>query len=206
MSTAAPAIDARELPPHALGEPAPLWWGVILMVTIEATMFVVMLGTYLYLRNETAAWPPLGTARPDQIPGAISSVLLLISLVPQWIADELAFRAQQTRNDRAIRWTLVAASLIGLVILIPRSFEFPAMHCRWDSHAYGSIVWTLLGMHTFHVLASTIETMVLAAYTFRRPMDEKHRLDLNVNSLYWYFVVGSWIPIYAAIYFGPLVL
>ena len=199
-------LDVGALPEHALGEPAPLWWGVILMVTIESTMFVVLLGTYLYLRNETAAWPPLGTDRPGQIPGAISTVLLLISVVPQWIGDRLAFDAPTPGRDRAIRWTLVAASLIGLVILIPRAFEFPALHCRWDTHAYGSIVWTMLGMHTFHLVTSTVETIVLTVYAFLRPMDEKHCLDLNVNALYWYFVVGWWLPIWAAIYLGPMVL
>jgi cytochrome c oxidase subunit I+III len=29
-------------------------------------------------------------------------------------------------------------------------------------------------------------------------------VDVSENALYWYFVVGSWLPIYAVIYLAPL--
>jgi cytochrome c oxidase subunit III len=202
---AAAAIDVSTLPDHAIGERAPLWWGVLMMVVIESTMFAMLLATYLYVRNEFDAWPPLGTPAPEQLPGLITTIVLLLSAVPQWAADRLACH-DIAGNDRAIRWTLVAATVLAFAVLVPRAYEFRALHCRWDSHAYGSIVWTILGMHTFHVLASAIETAVLTVYAFRRPMDEKHRLDLDVNSLYWYFVTAWWLPAYALVYFGPRLL
>jgi cytochrome c oxidase subunit I+III len=199
-----PVVDVSELPASALGERAPLWWGVLLMVVIEGTMFAVMLGSYLYLRNETAEWPPLGTAPPDQLPAALTTAALVASLLPQWLADRLACEPEP--NQAAVRWMLVLATVLGVVVLVPRAFEFPALHCQWDSHAYGSITWTLLGMHTLHVLTSTVETGVLAVYLFFRELDDKHRLDANANSLYWYFIVASWMPVYALVYFGPVLL
>jgi cytochrome c oxidase subunit 3 len=200
----APVLDVSHLEAHAVGERAPLWWGVLLMVVIEATMFAALLATYLYLRNETDAWPPLGTAPPDQLPAAFTTAVLLFSVLPQWLADRVGCGPHP--NQRAVFWLLVIATIVGVVALVPRALEFPALHCRWDAHAYGSITWTLLGMHTLHLLASTIETGVLTAYLFVRPLDPKHQLDLNVNALYWYFVVASWLPIYALIYFGPVLL
>jgi heme/copper-type cytochrome/quinol oxidase subunit 3 len=195
-------VDVSALESHAIGEPAPLWWGVLLMVTIEGAMFVAFLGAYLYLRNAADVWPPLGTDLPDRLPGALTMALLLASAVPQWLADRLAAHA----SERVIRWMLVIATVVSAAPLVPRMYEFGAMHCRWDSHAYGSIVWVMLGMHTIHLLASVLETGVLAIYTFVRPLDPKHRLDLNVNSLYWYFVVAAWVPMYVTIYFGPVLL
>jgi cytochrome c oxidase subunit I+III len=91
----------------------------------------------------------------------------------------------------------------AVAVVVARCFEYPAVHTKWDTHAYGSVVWTLLGMHTVHLLASTLETIVLTVYSFARPMDAKHRLDLNVNALYWYFVVGTWVPSFAILYFTP---
>jgi cytochrome c oxidase subunit 3 len=196
-------LDAAALPDHAFGERTTLWWGVLLMLVIEGTMFAVMLASYLYLRTVSSSWPPLGTARPDPLAGTVTTVILLLSAVPQWAADRLASRAG---SDRAIRVALVIGSIVSALVLVPRAFEFPAVDCRWDSHAYGSIVWTMLGVHTFHTLASVIETGVMTMFLLFRPVDTKHRLDLEANSLYWYFVVVSWVPIYATIYFGPMVL
>jgi cytochrome c oxidase subunit 3 len=205
MATVAATIDVAELPDHAIGERAPLWWGVLLMLVIESTMFAMLLATYLYLRNDVESWPPLGTASPAPLPGTLTTLVLLLSAVPQWAADRLAWDDIH-RNDRAIRWTLLAATVLAFAVLVPRAYEFAGLYCRWDSHAYGSIVWTIVGMHTFHVATSAVETAVLTAYTFRRPMDEKHRLDLNVNALYWYFVTAWWLPAYALIYLGPSLL
>ena len=98
---------------------------------------------------------------------------------------------------------LLLGSLIGVVCVLLRCFEFPSLKTRWDSHAYGSVVWTLMGLHMFHLITSTGENMLLAFYGFMRDLDEKHQLDVSVNSIYWYLVVASWIPIYVVVYFAP---
>jgi cytochrome c oxidase subunit I+III len=196
-------LDVGELPTEAFGERAPLWWGVLLMVIIESTMFAMLFVTYLYVRNEFDVWPPAATPPPDRLPGLLALIALLVSAVPQWLVDEMAYRRIAGGDQRVIAWTLVAASVTGLLVLVPRAYEFAAMHARWDSNAYGSVVWTILGMHTFHVVTSTVETIIFTVYTFVRPLDEHHRVDLSTNSLYWYFVVGWWLPAYALLYFGP---
>jgi cytochrome c oxidase subunit III len=205
MATAAATIDVAGLPDHAIGERATLWWGVLLMLVIESTMFAMLLATYLYIRSEADAWPPLGTPPPDQLPGLVTTLVLLLSAVPQWAADRYAWHPSAA-NDAKARWSLVAATVLAFAVLVPRCFELASLHCGWDSHAYGSIVWTIVGMHTFHVTTSAVETAVLTVYLFRRPLDEKHRLDLNVNSLYWYFVTAWWLPAYVLVYFGPSLL
>jgi cytochrome c oxidase subunit I+III len=34
-------------------------------------------------------------------------------------------------------------------------------------------------------------------------MDEHRFVDVSENTMYWYFVVASWLPIYALIYLAP---
>ena len=31
----------------------------------------------------------------------------------------------------------------------------------------------------------------------------EHRFDVEVNSVYWYFVIGSWVVLYVVIYLSP---
>jgi cytochrome c oxidase subunit III len=203
---AVPTLDVGRLPPIALGPRAPLWWGVVLMVVIEGTMMAILVASYFYVANNFHEWPPLGTRDPALGPGAAVMALLVVSVLPQYWADALAFRASQDGDERLVRWVLVAACVLGVAPSIVRIYEFQAFDCRWDSHVYGSVVWTLLGIHTVHLVASTLETIVLTVYLFFYPLDAKHRLDLEVNSVYWYFVVGGWLPCWALLYFAPRLL
>jgi cytochrome c oxidase subunit 3 len=74
----------------------------------------------------------------------------------------------------------------------------------WDSNAYGSIVWTLLGLHTLHIATDLADTLVLTALMFTRHGYMTRRFsDVNDNAVYWDFVVLSWMPIYALVYWFP---
>ena len=86
----------------------------------------------------------------------------------------------------------------------PRAFEFPALQCCWDSNAYGSITWTLLGLHTTHLITDLADTLVWLALMFTRHGDNRRRFgDVQDNAMYWNFVVLTWLPIYACLYWVP---
>jgi cytochrome c oxidase subunit III len=94
--------------------------------------------------------------------------------------------------------------VLGIAPLIVRIFEFPALHINWDTNAYGSITWALLGLHTAHILTDLVDTLVLAALMFTRHGDNSRRFgDVQDNAMYWNFVVLTWLPIYACIYWIP---
>jgi heme/copper-type cytochrome/quinol oxidase subunit 3 len=97
---------------------------------------------------------------------------------------------------------MLVSSLFGLSILGVRVFEFTALNTRWDSDAYGSAVWMLLGLHTTHLLTDFYDTVVLTVLMFTGPLEGKRFVDVSENAGYWYFVVFSWLPIYAVIYWG----
>jgi cytochrome c oxidase subunit I+III len=48
-----------------------------------------------------------------------------------------------------------------------------------------------------------VDTGVLMALMFTAHVEPKRYVDISENSLYWYFIVLSWIPVYLVIYFGP---
>jgi heme/copper-type cytochrome/quinol oxidase subunit 3 len=83
-----------------------------------------------------------------------------------------------------------------------RALEFTALNVRWDDGAYGSVVWVLLGFHSFNLVTDVADTFVLTAVTYAKPVEGKRFVDIAENCGYWYFVVLSWLPIYAVIYFG----
>ncbi|HEY7164513.1 MAG TPA: cytochrome c oxidase subunit 3 [Candidatus Binatia bacterium] len=195
-------LDVSALPPIAFGERTTVWWGVLGLFAIEGTMFALLAATYFYLLRNFESWPPAETPAPDLLPGTVNMILLLISIWPMRIAHRAALDEQ-----RSPIWLWLAVCIgFGTVSLVLRAFEFKAMHCRWDTNAYGSIVWTMLGMHVVHLLASTVENVLIGVLMLRGPVERKHFVDTNVNALYWYFVVLVWLPIYAIIYFTPRIL
>ena len=96
-------------------------------------------------------------------------------------------------------------SAFGVALCVVRWFEFTALNVRWDDGAYGSTVWVLLGLHTFNLVTDVADTFVLTAVTYAKPLEGKRFVDIAENCGYWYFVVLTWLPIYAVIYFGARV-
>ncbi|WP_457154212.1 cytochrome c oxidase subunit 3 [Mesorhizobium sp. P5_C1] len=193
------ALDLTELPPHGLGTASVSWWGTLAFMLIEGTGFALSIVVYLYLMSLAQHWP-LDAPPPDLLAGTTLTALLVASLVPNILLARWA-RAQDLLK---VRIGLIVMSLLGLVPLILRAFEFPAMHIKWDQNAYGSIVWVMLGLHTTHIVTDLVETLVLTCLMFSRHGDNGRRYgDVSDNAMYWNFVVATWLPMYACLYWVP---
>src|SRR6187551_3306045 len=106
MSTRA-VIDVSELPHHGFDTLDTIWWGNNLLLAIETSMFVLLIATYFYLRQNFELWPPplaQLTAPLDPLPGlsygTANLLLLLLSCVPMIWADVSARRASQPGVQR----------------------------------------------------------------------------------------------------------
>jgi cytochrome c oxidase subunit III len=189
-------LDLSMLPLHGLGAASVTWWGTLGFMLIEGTGFALVIAVYLYLMSLAPSWP-LNAPPPDLLPGTLVTVVLLVSVVPNILLSRWA--GQQ--DLRKVRIGMIVMSALGIVPLIIRVFEFPALNIKWDTNAYGSIVWTLLGLHTTHILTDLVDTLVLAALMFTGHGDNPRRFgDVQDNAMYWNFVVGTWLPLYGCIY------
>lgn len=190
--------DLSVLPRYAHGARSLTWWGMMGLIAIESTAFVLAVGTYFYLMAQVPAWPPANPP-PDLTYGTLFTVVLLLSLIPNvWLKK----KAEQ-EHIGAVRIGLVLMSLIGVAAAVIRAFEFTTLNVTWYENAYGSIVLTLLGLHTVHVLTDLYDTVVLTVLMFTDRGKGRRFVDTAENAIYWYFVVYAWLPIYAVLYFVP---
>jgi cytochrome c oxidase subunit III len=194
-ATASDILDVSQLPSYGFGPRSLMWWGTLGIIAIEGTVFLLTAFAYLYLRTRVAVWPP-GVPPPDLLWGTLNTAVLLLSVAP----NEWARRAAKAHDLRKVRIALLIAIAFGVAFLVVRIFEFGALNVRWDTNAYGSAVWMLLGLHTTHLLTDWIDTVVLAVLMFTGPLEGKRFVDVSENCVYWYFVVFAWLPIYAIIY------
>ncbi|MGY3454196.1 cytochrome c oxidase subunit 3 [Bradyrhizobium sp. USDA 4353] len=189
-------LDLSKLPLHALGTASVTWWGTLGFMLIEGTGFALVIAVYLYLMSLAPIWP-LNAPPPDLLAGTLMTVVLVASVVPNIMLSHWADR----QDLRKVRIGMVVMSVIGVLPLIIRVFEFAALNVEWDSNAYGSVVWTLLGLHTTHIITDLVDTLVLTALMFTRHGDNLRRYgDVQDNAMYWNFVVAAWLPIYGCIY------
>ncbi|MCK1716079.1 MULTISPECIES: cytochrome c oxidase subunit 3 [unclassified Bradyrhizobium] len=190
------ALDLGKLPLHGLGAASVTWWGTLAFMLIEGTGFALVIAAYLYLMSLAAIWP-INAPAPDLLPGTLVTAILLTSLVPNILISRWAGRQEL----RKVRIGMVIMSVLGIAPLVVRIFEFPALRVNWDSNAYGSVVWTLLGLHTTHIITDLVDTLVLAVLMFTRHGCNLRRFgDVQDNAMYWNFVVATWLPIYGCIY------
>ena len=199
--TAKPALDVSHLQAYAFGPRGLMWWGTMGIIAIEGTMFAILIATYFYLRFYVAEWPP-NLPPPDLLYGTLNTLVLLASVVPNRWVERVAGR----QDLRAVRIGLLVCVAFAFAFVAIRALEFGALHCRWDTNAYGSAVWALMGFHTFHLVTDALDTAALTVLMFSRRIEGRRFVDVSENSLYWYFVVGAWLPIYAVVYFAPRLL
>jgi len=192
--------DVGALPENAFSHHAPIWWGNLLMIIIEGAAFAILIASYFYIRRNFDNWPPPRTLLPDLGVSSINLLLLVISVAPFWYAARLAHLYEKAS---VVGLWLMVGVLFGLAAIVLRGFEFHALHTRYDSNAYGSITWTILGVHLAHLLAGTIETFLIGLVMFVGPVEKKHYTDATVMAVYWYFIVISWLALYVIVFLTP---
>ena len=198
-----PATDATRLPDQGFRHHAPFWWGNAIVVTLEGAGLAILVFAYFYIWRSFDTWPPTGTKVPDLGVSTINVAVLVVSILPMLYVAHLALRFERPRLLGL--WLLVCV-LFGFSAAILRLMEFKGVHTRWNSNAYGTIVWTILVVHFAHIVAATLETLVLGILMLRGPVNDLHFVDVTRNAIYWYFVALSWVVFYAIVILGPRLL
>jgi heme/copper-type cytochrome/quinol oxidase subunit 3 len=198
MSVPSRTLDVSHLAPGAFGHRSLLWWGTMGLMVIEGTAFALAIAAYFYIRLRNSTWPP-NLPPPDLLWGTLNTAVLLASAVPNELAKKAAERVDLSR----VRFWLIVCLVFGVAFNMIRVLEFMTLNCSWNTNAYGSIVWMLLGLHTVHIATDVVDTAVLLVLMFVGPVEEKRFVDVSENSMYWYFVVFTWLPIYGVLYWAP---
>jgi heme/copper-type cytochrome/quinol oxidase subunit 3 len=177
----------------------PAWWGMVMLIITEATLFVYLLASYFYLRAQAPTWPPGGIERPELLVPSVNTVILLSSSMPMWWADS------GIRTGRQLRLMLGLAASFGLgaVFLLFQAFEYTRLGFAPQINAYGSAVFTLTAFHAAHVLVGLVMITVMQLRAWLGHFDAWRHLAIQTTALYWHFVDGVWVFIFAALYLSP---
>jgi heme/copper-type cytochrome/quinol oxidase subunit 3 len=191
-------LDVSTLPRIAFGSKGLIWWGTMGLMVIETTGFVMLWVTYFYVRGRVPEWPP-GVLPPGLGWGTIQLAVLLVSFVPNYLVK---LRAERFDLYGTRLW-LTVTTILALISVAVRVFEFTTLNVSWDTNAYGSIVWVLLGTHTMHLVTDLYDTVLLNVLAFVGPLEKKRFVDFSDNSMYWNVIILWWIVLYVVLYIAP---
>jgi cytochrome c oxidase subunit 3 len=193
--------DVSQLPTVVFGERNLGSWGTAGFMIIETFTLALCAVTYIYLRKNTSVWPPHGTPLPSLLLPSINMGIMLASIpVALWT------KRKAERLDLAkTRIGLVLSSIIAVVVIALRLAEFQSLNTHWNSNAYGSIAWSIVGLHGTLLLIDVYDTIGVTLIMYVRP-ESKWFPEVGDNASYWLMTVLTWLPLWVLVYFGPRIL
>jgi len=169
-------------------------WGMLGLIATESALFATLVATYFYLRAQSDdGWPPVGIDKP----GVALPVIATVVLLPSSVALVLAIR----RPTEARIWIGVAITL-GLAFLALQGWAIHSaledVHPQTD--AYGSIFYTLAGLHWTHVAAGVLIAVWALSRTWIGPAPV---VAIAVTALYWHFTNALAVALLVTLTLSP---
>ena len=137
--------------------------------------------------------PPIAAALPP-----VRRRVLDVSALPDYAFGHQGLIWWGTVGFMVIEGSLFIMAMVTYFVFRTRVDAWPPAQPNPDA-----IVWFIMGLHSAHLLTDVVDSAVLLALMYTRHVEPKRFVDVSENSLYWYFIVLSWIPVYVTIYFAP---
>jgi heme/copper-type cytochrome/quinol oxidase subunit 3 len=174
--------------------------GMILFVASEAVFFAAFLGIYATSYAAARVWPPAALTGPSIVLPTVGVLVLLAS----GAATARAMRAvhQPDYPRGVVLW--LAAGLAGAVIFgVLLALGYATIPFGVGQGIYQSLFYMIIGLELAHVVGGA----ALLALVFVRASTGElalRRDPVQAAAIYWYFVVGLGVVIYAVLYLGAI--
>jgi cytochrome c oxidase subunit I+III len=180
----------------------PFFWGLMGLIVIETVVVAALITTYFFLRAGSQFWPQDQISPPELLLPTINTFILLASSIPIYWADHSIRKG----NQKNLKIGMAVGALLGIIFLVLKYVEYSDTAYLWNTNAYASISWTIIGFHSAHVIALLLKTIVVGTLAFQGYFNEYRNAGVQANGIYWHFVVLIWIPLYLTLYIAPRIL
>jgi cytochrome c oxidase subunit 3 len=175
------------------------WWGMVVLITTEAMVFLALLSAYFFVRAGAPAWPPAGISPPELHRSVVFSVVLLGSSIPIFWMEHALFRGHM----RQVAVTLAIAFLMGAAFLGNTAYDFLHMEFGLRDNAYASLFWVIVGLHAIHVFVGLLMSATVQVKVWTGRVTPERHVTPEVFALYWHFVDGVWLFVFSSLILSP---
>lgn len=165
--------------------------GLWLFIISDAFFFAALISSRYFVDS---------TNRPDTLIQELGLAITVVLLLSSLSAYRSEVAASHGDTEGTKRWILVTIGF-GLLFLGGVVFEwYEAFHDFPPGSGFGTIFFTLTGIHTTHVISG----IILLAFVYRRAARNEYGPDhywgVEGAAKYWHFVDLAWVFIYPTLY------
>lgn len=162
------------------------WWGMVLFMCSEVTIFGTLIASYFYLEFGVHHWPPPGIAPEKVSDPSISTGVLVLTSLSMWFAARAARHGKRgTVLSMIVISMAIQAAFFGVQIALMAA-DLDRFSPRGT--AYGSIYYTLLGAHDAHVLLGCLLDLAVFWFVARRGLTNYWLIATRSLAVYWYVI------------------
>jgi cytochrome c oxidase subunit I+III len=190
------------LPYHTASRQSPGWWGTLITLLADATLFFSLVFAYFYLWTVSPAWPPydyraIGTGLPS-----LGMAALLVSSAAIWWAES----GNRSGRTGRLQLGLAVAIMLALAFLVIQAWALQGSGITATGHAYGALMYTVTGYQFVHVAIAVL----MAGFSMLRSragyVSSRRPVEPQVTALFWHYMVLQWLVGYAVIHLFPLLV
>jgi len=174
------------------------------------TLSLNRLGLWLFLISDASFFVALLTSRffvyGTQTPSEINQYLGLGLTVILLISSLTAYRAElgaESNNRSMMNRNLLLTIFIGLLFIIGVGIEWSIAlghKVTWPSQPYGTILFTLTGVHVTHVISGVIVLIIVYFRKRNSEIGENNSWAVEGAVKWWHLVDLAWVFIYPTLY------
>jgi cytochrome c oxidase subunit 3 len=192
---------ARRAPEGPVGRSTG-WWGMVLFIATETATFASLFASYFYLRfSQATVWPPPADPPPHLVLATIGTITIVASCLPMTLAGSAVRRDRAGATALASLATLLGGAAFVVLQVIDWVQEWPASTLQKD--AYGSLFYSLTGLHVVHVAIGLGMLAFLVLSALRGRLGSRRAEPVALVALYWYFMAALAVAVYATAYLSP---
>jgi len=173
--------------------------GILLFIVSEVMLFGAFFAAYFFLRVvvDPPSWPP--EAFPLPVGGAGMNTAILVS---SSFTVHYALESIRRGNRTGLKLGLLATWLLGATFLFIQINEYVHIGFSARDLGFGSIFYSLTGLHGAHVFVGLMLLTFATIRAFRGHFgpEEKDHLGVEVPGIYWHFVDIMWLVVYVTVY------
>ena len=172
------------------------WWGMAVLIMTEAMIFATLLSSYVFLRASSKEWP-LGDIEPPELTVIwLFTAILLGSSGPMLFAEHGIRKGNQMR----LRLGLAMVTVMGLIFFGYLIYEYRELDFGIRDNAYGSLFYSIIGLHGAHVMGGLLMIMMLQIKAWMGKFSAERHETVAVIGMYWHFVDVVWVFVFSTLY------
>jgi cytochrome c oxidase subunit 3 len=177
-------------------------FGMWLFLVVLAVLFVSAILGYVVVRVDNGAdFIPAGAPRPPALL-LLSTGLLLVSSVTMQRAVQAGRRGDPAQGGMMLVTVALALGFLALQWIAWQ--QWLSADLALDDNLYAWTFYVLTGMHAAHVLGGLPAMAITTVKAARAGSTPENHRGIVYCAMYWHFLDGAWIVLYATLWFGSM--